>query len=430
MLTYLKNLRENKFFKSVAVLASGTFLAQAITIIFTPIVTRLYGPEAFGTLGVFTSLLAVVVPIAALSYPFAIVLPSSEKHAIGLLKLSLNITIIVTISLITILFFFKDPILIILNIETLGNFIWFIPIGIFFSGLYDSLTNLMIRRGKFKTKAIATVTTSLIQNGAKSLLGIFYPYAACLVIISSISNAFNSLALYYLGLSSKAKARIILKWSNSNLFELAKKYRAFAYFQTPQMVLNAASKSISVIMLTAFYGPTEAGYFTLAFMTLTLPTNIVGSAIGNAIYPKFAESARNNSALAPMIGKASLVLACLGMLPYMMIMIMGPFVYPIVFGDDWVVSGEYARWLALVSWTSFMMLPSVKMLPILKAQNLHFVFTSVLMVCTVLAFYIGNFLFDNSIQVIILYSSINAALNILLLIMTYILSVRHDVRID
>jgi len=45
----------SKFVRNVAIVATGTAGAQAITMAFSPINTRLYGPEAFGILGTFTA---------------------------------------------------------------------------------------------------------------------------------------------------------------------------------------------------------------------------------------------------------------------------------------------------------------------------------------------------------------------------------------
>lgn len=70
----------NKFIKSVMVVMSGTIAAQAITLLCAPIITRLYGPEAYGILGVFNAVLNIITPIAALTYPIAIVLSEKKKR--------------------------------------------------------------------------------------------------------------------------------------------------------------------------------------------------------------------------------------------------------------------------------------------------------------------------------------------------------------
>ena len=74
MLAKIKKLTQSKFIRSVVLVAGGAAGAQAITMAFAPIITRFYGPEAFGLLGTFTAILGIVMPIAALSYPIAIVL--------------------------------------------------------------------------------------------------------------------------------------------------------------------------------------------------------------------------------------------------------------------------------------------------------------------------------------------------------------------
>lgn len=57
-LTRLKALLpRSSFARNVAVLAGGTAVGQAIVVLASPILTRLYTPEDFGVLAVYTSFL-------------------------------------------------------------------------------------------------------------------------------------------------------------------------------------------------------------------------------------------------------------------------------------------------------------------------------------------------------------------------------------
>jgi hypothetical protein len=85
------------FLHNVAIVAGGTATAQIIAIAFSPIIARLYGPEAFGILGVFMAAFAMITPLSGLTYGVAIVLPASDDEARALLKLSLMIGLVVTI---------------------------------------------------------------------------------------------------------------------------------------------------------------------------------------------------------------------------------------------------------------------------------------------------------------------------------------------
>lgn len=75
----LIELSRRPFVRNVLAVVTGTATAQAITIAFAPVITRLYGPESFGQLGAFMALLNVLAPIAALTYPIAIVLPKKDE---------------------------------------------------------------------------------------------------------------------------------------------------------------------------------------------------------------------------------------------------------------------------------------------------------------------------------------------------------------
>ena len=52
-----------------------------------PVITRLYGPEAFGLLALFTSITASPGSIACMRYEMAIMLPKTDKEATNLLGL-------------------------------------------------------------------------------------------------------------------------------------------------------------------------------------------------------------------------------------------------------------------------------------------------------------------------------------------------------
>jgi O-antigen/teichoic acid export membrane protein len=71
----LRGLQQSSFINKLLVVMSGTFIAQLIGLAATPLITRLYTPEAFGY---FSNVIAVAVifsSILTLSYPLAIVLP-------------------------------------------------------------------------------------------------------------------------------------------------------------------------------------------------------------------------------------------------------------------------------------------------------------------------------------------------------------------
>jgi O-antigen/teichoic acid export membrane protein len=81
--------RSSSFATDVLKLVTGTTLAQVITVLASPVITRLYGPEAFGFLAVFTSITSIIGVVACMRYELAIMLPKTDEEAANLLGLSL-----------------------------------------------------------------------------------------------------------------------------------------------------------------------------------------------------------------------------------------------------------------------------------------------------------------------------------------------------
>jgi O-antigen/teichoic acid export membrane protein len=70
------------FATDVLKLASGTTLTQIIVVLASPLLTRLYGPEAFGFLALFTSITSIIGVIACM--PLAISRSCSRRPTRGL----------------------------------------------------------------------------------------------------------------------------------------------------------------------------------------------------------------------------------------------------------------------------------------------------------------------------------------------------------
>ncbi len=71
---------KSPFSSNILTLVAGTTFAQIITILASPIITRLDGPGAFGLVALFTSIASILNVVACLRYEFAIVLSKSDKE--------------------------------------------------------------------------------------------------------------------------------------------------------------------------------------------------------------------------------------------------------------------------------------------------------------------------------------------------------------
>ena len=113
------------FSRDVITLTYVPLVSQILGILLTPILTRMYAPEAFGLAALFGSIVVIPAVFSTMGYHSAIVLPKSNSSAKILLLLCCcfiifitGITIIITISM-------QDIIALKLNTPALINYIWF-----------------------------------------------------------------------------------------------------------------------------------------------------------------------------------------------------------------------------------------------------------------------------------------------------------------
>ena len=66
---------------------TGTAAGQLVSILLSPVLTRLYSPQQFGVLSVYTALLTILVVIASLRYELTVPMAASDEDAINLVAL-------------------------------------------------------------------------------------------------------------------------------------------------------------------------------------------------------------------------------------------------------------------------------------------------------------------------------------------------------
>ena len=423
------NFIKKPFLRNVIILSSGTAGAQIVGMLLSPIITRLYGPDAYGIMGTFTAIITIITPIAALTYPMAIVLPKKDTEAKGLIKLSLIITMIIASTVTLLLLFLNDYIIDLLELQDYSFFLHLIPFVILFLGTLQVSEQWFIRKKLFSVSAKATFSQSLAINGSKVALGLVNPVAFILLLFSSLKPGIHSLfMLFYAKYFNIKKILTLLLKSKVSIKKLAKKYRDFPLFRTPEMFLSSISGDLPIILLAILFGPASAGFYSIGRTVLNIPTILISKSVGDVFYPRISDAANNKENVTNLTLKATLLLALTGLIPYGIVIILGPWLFGMVFGEEWTVAGEYARWIAFWAFFSFINRPSVRSLPVLSAQRFHLIYTIITLIVRVLALFIGFYVYQSDIVAVALFGLFGALMNIGLVLITLLISKRFDIK--
>jgi len=283
---YIKSwLQKNEFAANVAKLITGTALGQVITVLISPILTRLYSAEDFGILAIYLSVAGILSVVISFRFEEAVVLPSEENEAIDLVILGIGISLIFSIVLLFIFYSSSKKILDLIDHPELKFYLYLIPLSTFFYGCNQVLSYWMSRIKFFNPLAVSkTVKESSTVLTQLSLGGLIYTGAFGLIAGQIIGNAAAAGFLFWRSVT-KIRSRLI-PGLLSNLKNVFLKYKQFPLFTGWVALINSISQNIPALLLAAFFSPAIAGYFAIATRILTIPSILIGNSVRQVYYQK------------------------------------------------------------------------------------------------------------------------------------------------
>lgn len=400
-------LTTRPFVRNVLAVAGGTAVAQGITMAFSPLVTRLYGPEVYGIQGVFMSISGVLGTVAAMNYPIAIVLPKNDLEAVGLARLSIYIGTGMCILATAFLFLYGSTLLNLLNAEEVAAFIYLIPVFMFVSVVNRVVSQWLIRKKAFRLTARVAIWQALLINSAKAGLGFAYPSAITLIVTNIVNALLGTvMALLFARRNDQFVESAEVKNSERrpSAWTLAKNHRDFPLYRTPQELLNTCSQSLPALMLATYFGPANVGFFSIASGVLALPAGVIGASVMQVFYPRINEAIHCREDARGLIVRATLGLAFSGALPFVVVIAAGPMLFGLIFGAEWETAGVYAQWLSLWLFFQYINKPAVSAIPALGLQRGLLIYEMFSTGTKVLALYLGYAVFKSDVMAIALFS--------------------------
>ncbi len=339
----LNNLRHREgFLGPVLTLVSGTAIAHGITAATLIVVARLYSPSDLGVLGLFGSVFYVLSVVACLRFDIAISLPEDNAEARDVFWLAIlgggSLCAAITISLILIPEFFWTSI----GLGQIVPYLWILPLAIMATALLSAFQNWHVRGRKYSIIARARVAQSAGASTIQISSGIIAPTPLGL-IAGFVVNGGAAAALLIWGMWRKGELSQ-LKPDFSRLGPALKKYRFYPSVSTWEALANSAAIQIPVLMIGAIVSEAEVGQLLLAASVVQAPMALFGSATSQVYLSQAPEWARQGRLYVSTQETAKTLLR-LGLPTLATIGLASPFVFPIMFGDEWARAGIIAAWM-------------------------------------------------------------------------------------
>lgn len=332
------------FLKSVAVLVSGTALGHGITAAALPVLSRLYTPADFSLLAVFAGLVSIISVAACLRFDIAVSIPETDDEALTVVALAILSATILTLISVVIVTLAPELISRATNQDQLSNYLWLLPIGIFFAGTYSTLQSWFIRQKRFPLIARTRITQSASAAGTQLGLGAMgiAPFGLLFGNILNTGSACIGLGTKLLR-STENRAKLSnLKYPD--LRQAFGKYDRFPKFSTSEALFNSAALQVPMIMIAAMAVGPEAGYLAFAMSVMQAPMALFGTAVGQVFISQAPHEDRNGN-LAKFTTHIFEKLLKTGVGPLIAGGILAPVVFPTIFGKQWQPSGTLIAWM-------------------------------------------------------------------------------------
>lgn len=392
--------KKTSFAGDVITLVSGTTFAQILSILATPILTRLYGPEDFGLLALFLSITGIFGIIVCLRYELSIMLPESDEEASNLLGLSLLIALILSILTMPIIWFGRQPIQNILKAPQLGAYLWLVPFFVFVSGVFLALNSWNSRTKHFKRLSAARITSSVATTGTQLGAGLSgYTTGGSLIGASLVGNSVSTLILGS-QIWKNDKSLFLRSIGFKRMTAGLKRYRKFPLVDSWSALLNTVSWQLPVFLLASFFSPVVVGFYSLGFRLLQLPMSFIGSSISQVFFQRASE-VKSEGSLAPLVENVFRLLVIVGMFPIFTLTIVGSDVFSVIFGDTWTEAGVYVQILSIWAFAWFISSPLSTLWVVFEKQEFGLKITSVNLITRIVSLWIGGVLGNARISLLL-----------------------------
>src|SRR5690606_17477217 len=248
--------RSDGFIRNVSILAGGAALGQLLALLASPLLSRLYSPDDFGTLGVYASILGVLGVAANMRYELAIPLSEDETLASNTLALSLALTAGLGLVAGVCVLLFSDELVALTGTPALADLTFLIPIGVVAIGTYTALNYWAIRQRAFgviaRTKLNQGASGALVQVG----LGAIVLVPLGLLVWQVVGQTAGIATLARLAVRMPMR-----RVSLSGMLRAFKRYQRLPKYSLPGAVMNNASLSLPALLAPALYGPAVPGLF-------------------------------------------------------------------------------------------------------------------------------------------------------------------------
>ncbi len=368
-------LASRPFLKDVSIMLTGSAGGQAVSLLLSPLLTRLYSPQEFGILSVYSAIIAILVVVASLRYELALPLVRDDEDAVNLMAVCLLALAGTTMVIGAVSFLSPD--------SWIERF-WPIPLDPAHSVIYRLLlvAGYACLGGYFVALYVATrvnaytaiARTRLAQGvvGPTSQIGLALLGAGApgLLFGSILGQSAGTFGLFGTVASGKSGLRRAISWSRMKA--QASRFRQFPLVGSWAALIDAiGSSQLLYLLITITYSARIAGFIFLAERVVSRPLSIIGTSILQVFVGEAGKTITSDPAGLKrrfyQLVTRQFAMAAVWILLANLVAIL---LFPIMFGEEWRDGVPYLEAISIAYLAQAVVLPVFHTLQLLERQRM------------------------------------------------------------
>ncbi|QCK16491.1 lipopolysaccharide biosynthesis protein [Mangrovivirga cuniculi] len=378
----LLKLKSSQFLNQILVTVTGNGLGFVIGFLLTPVISRLYPPEAYGLFSIINSIVAVVLMLSTLNYTNAIVLPKSNHKFLRLVQICLFSLSVTTVIISLVLLVFGKFIYLKVSLPVNNLWLYTIPVLVFFSGLIQILNGWLIRLSEFKSISKSKFFGILGGKSTAILIGYMKPFNLVGILIGELVGKLFFISFL---LKKQLMRRFNFLITNINIDQIksvALEYKRYPLFALPANWLQALILQIPIYFLSHYYNLEYVGLYSMANGLLIIPLNILGNSVASVFLKKAVEVEQAEKSLRKQTENLFFKLLYIVTVPFAVLFVFGEEIFSIILGDQWRASGEVASIMSMYFVIQTCAIP-ISIIYRVKRKEKEFFFYQVISVCII-----------------------------------------------
>ncbi len=339
-MNFIVRLKQSPFVRNFVTLATGTAIAQAISILSSPVLTRVYSPHDFGLFAVFMAIVSSFTPVLSGKYEVALLLPKDDKEGLDLLGVAFWFCVCFSLFFFVVVCFGENILDRLFDAGKLGRWIFALPAIFLFTGCLNVLIYFANRSKKYTYISKANIVRSSVMFLFSASLGMLGCGFAGFIIGLCISLSVSIVFLLFC--EKKSLVQGILQWDRDK-YQTMIRYKDFPLYNATSGLLDGITLALPVFFLSHYFSEATVGFYALVVRVGTTPLFFISNSISQVNLKQVVDIINSHGRLQPYLLKLTGGLVCIAV-PFIIILeILAPKIFIVVFGNEWGDAGSFLQ---------------------------------------------------------------------------------------